>query len=160
MSSVVEAELPGVLGPGPRVLGDRIQRCPGQIQAGGTTFAVKHFRLETGQDSQILRITLEPAEGIGDLVERAFTVVPVGRVADIVGQPGQVDQVRVAAQPDGHTPPDLGDFQGVRQPGARGVAVPGTDHLGLVGEPAQRSASAGHGRGPWRRRCGARCPSA
>jgi hypothetical protein len=51
--------------------------------------------------------------------------VPVRRVADVVGQPGQVHQIRIAAQPDGHPAADLGDLQRVRQPGAGGVTVPG-----------------------------------
>ena len=101
---------------------------------------IKHFGLKAGQDPEILGVALEAAVLGGDLVERPLAVVPVGRVADVVGQPGQLDQVEVAAQPDRHSPPDLGHLQRVRQPGARRVTFPGSDDLRLVRQPAQRGA--------------------
>jgi len=72
-----------------------------------------------------------------ELIERALAVVAVGRVPDVVGQTGKLHEVKVAAQPDRHAPPDLGHFQGVRQPGARSVTFAGSDNLRLVGQPAQ-----------------------
>ena len=101
---------------------------------------IKDFGLEAGQDSEILRVALEAAVAGRELVERTFAVVPVGRVADVVGQAGQLDQVEVAAQPDRHPPPDLGHLQRVSQPGTRCVTLTGTDDLRLVGQPAQRGA--------------------
>ncbi len=101
---------------------------------------IKHFGLKAGQDPEILRVALEAAVRRGDLVERPLAVVPVRRVADVVGQPGQFDQIGVAAQPDRHPPPDLGHLQRMRQPGARSVAFAGSDHLRLVRQPSQRGA--------------------
>src|SRR6478672_7883397 len=59
---------------------------------------------------------------------------------DVVSEPGHVDEVGVAAQPDRHPAADLCDLQRVRQPGARGVALTRPDHLRLVGESTQRRA--------------------
>ena len=101
---------------------------------------VKDFGLQPGQDAEVLRVALESAVLGGQLVERTFAVVTVGRVPDIVRQPGHIDQIGVAAQPDRHAAADLGHLQRVRQPGARGVALAGPDHLRLVGQPAQRGA--------------------
>ena len=101
---------------------------------------VKDFRLQPGQDAEVLRVALEAAVLGGELVERPFTVVPVGRMPDVVGQPGHVDQVGIAAQPDGHPPADLGHLQRMGQPGARRLTLARPDHLRLVGQPAQRGA--------------------
>ena len=99
---------------------------------------VKHFGLETGQDPEILGIAFETAILVGDLIECAFAVVPVGRVPDVMGQPGQLDEVEVAAHSDRHAAPDLRDLQRVGQPGARGVTFTRSDDLCLVGQAAQR----------------------
>ena len=103
-------------------------------------FRVKDFRLQPGQNAEVLRIALEAAVFDGDLVERAFTVVAVRRMPDVVGQPGHVDEVGIAAETDGHPPADLGDLQRVGQPGARRLALARPDHLRLVGQPAQGGA--------------------
>ena len=58
-------------------------------------------------------------------------------MADVVGQPGHVDEVGITAQPDRHTAADLGHLQRVGQPGARRLALARPDHLRLVGQPAQ-----------------------
>ena len=55
-------------------------------------------------------------------------------------RPGHVDEVGIAAQPDRHAAADLGDLQRVGEPGARRLALPWPDHLGLVGQPAQGGA--------------------
>ena len=101
---------------------------------------VKDFRLQPGQDAEVLRVALEAAVFGGHLVERPFTVMTVGRMADVVRQPGQVDQIGIAAQPDRHPAADLGHLQRMSQPGARRLALTGPDHLRLVGQPAQRRA--------------------
>ena len=56
------------------------------------------LRLEPGEDPQRLRVALEPAAGGAELVQRALAVVPERRVADVVRQPGGVDDVGVGAQ--------------------------------------------------------------
>ncbi len=101
---------------------------------------IKDFRFQPGQNTEVLRVAFEAAVLGGELVEGPFTVVAVGRVPDVVGQPGHVDQVGIAAQTDGHSPADLGHLQRVGQPGARCLALPRPDHLGFVGQSAQRGA--------------------
>jgi hypothetical protein len=102
--------------------------------------SIKHFGFEAGEDAEVLRVALEAAERFRDLVERPLTVVSVRRMPDVVGQAGEVHQVRVATQADGHPAADLRDLQRVGQPGPRGLALAGADHLRLVGEAAKRRA--------------------
>src|SRR6185503_309869 len=94
------------------------------------------------QDAQRLRVALEAAAGTGELVERAFAVVPERRVADVVREPGGVDDVGVAPEVLGDPPPDLGHLQRVREPGARRAAdlraLTRPDDLRLAREPPQR----------------------
>ena len=101
---------------------------------------IKDFGLKTGENPEILGVAFEAAMLGSDLVERAFAVVAVGRVPDVVRQTAQLDQVEVAAEPDRHSAPDLRHFQRMCQPGARGVSFARADDLCLVGEPAQRGA--------------------
>ena len=104
-----------------------------------------------------------PAVG-GDRVQGPLAVVAERGVADVVGEARGVDDVGVGPEVLGHAPPDLGDLERVRQPGARhagdlGVLV-GTDDLRLAGEAAQRrrvqhpSPVAGEGRAPVAARLG------
>ena len=58
-------------------------------------------------------------------------------MADVVGEPREVDEVGVAAQPDRHAPSDLRHLERMGQPGPWRLALPRTDDLGLVGQPAQ-----------------------
>jgi hypothetical protein len=101
---------------------------------------IKDFGLQAGQDPEVLRITLKAAVRRRELIERLLAVVPVRRVPDVVGQSGHVDKVGVAAQPDRHPAPDLGDLQRMGQSRARSVAVPRPDDLCLVSKAAQRGA--------------------
>ncbi len=137
---VVEAELASIRTPRPGIFGDRIQPRPGQVQSHAMPLLIKDFGLQAGQDPEVLRITLEAAVRRGELIERLFPVVAVRRVPDVVGQTGHVDKVGVAAQPDRHPPPDLGDLQRMGQSRARGIAFPRPDDLCLVGKAAQRGA--------------------
>ena len=152
----IEAEFATPFAALPGVLGDGVQSGPGEVEPDAAdAVMVEHFGLQSGQDPEVLGIALESPARRGELVQRPLAVVPVGRVADVVGQPGHVYQVRVATQRDGHAPADLGDLQRVGQPRSRIVAVCGSsrsgftssgftssgpDHLGLVGQPAQRRA--------------------
>jgi hypothetical protein len=124
----------------PRIFGDRVQGCSSQIQTSAISLRVKYFGFKAGQDSKVLRIALETPMLSRDFVERLLAVVSVRRVADVVGQACQLDQIEVAAQPDRHSTPDLGHFQRVRQPGARSVTLTGSNDLRLVGQPSQRRA--------------------
>jgi hypothetical protein len=107
----VETELVALWTPLPRVLGDSVQACTGQIQTSGKTLRIKDFGLKPGQDTEVLGIALESAVRLGDLIQRALAVVSVGRMADVVGQPGHVDEVGVAAETDRHAATDLRDLQ-------------------------------------------------
>ena len=81
-----------------------------------------------------------PPYATAQIVERRLAVVPERRMADVMGEAGQVDQVRVAAQPDRHSATDLRDLERMRQPGPRRVAFPRPHDLGLAGEPPERGA--------------------
>ncbi len=136
----VEAEL-AMRGPAPpRVLGHRVQRGPGQVEPGAVIMGAKDFGLQPGQDAEVLRVALEAAVVGGQLVESALTVVTVWRMPDVVGQSGHVDEVRIAAKPDGHTAADLRHLKRVGQPGARRLALAWPDDLRLVRQAAQGSA--------------------
>ena len=134
---VVEPEFAFPVTARPRIFGDRVQGCSSQVQPSAIPLCVKYFGLKAGQDSEILRIALEAAMLSRDLVERLLAVVSIGRVSDVVGQAGQLDQIEVAAQPDCHPTPDLRHLQRVRQPGARSVTLTGSNDLRLVGQPSQ-----------------------
>ena len=45
---------------------------------------------------------------------------------EVVGEPRHLDDVRVAAEGVTEFPRDLGDLEGVREPGAREVRLPAT----------------------------------
>ena len=128
----------GPLPPGPGVLGDGIETGPREVDAHRTTGGVQGLGLQAGQDAQGLGVALEAADGLGDDIERLLAVVPVGRVAQVVGQAGGVDDVGIAAQglPEGAT--DLGDLQGVGQAGAHEVVAGGPQDLGLGAQAPQR----------------------
>jgi hypothetical protein len=61
-------------------------------------------------------------------------------MSDVVGQSGHVDEVGIAAKPDGHAPADLRHLERVRQPGARRLALARPDYLRLVRQPSQGGA--------------------
>ena len=77
----------------PGVLAGGVERGPRQVQP-----AARDLQLQPGEDAQRLGVALEAAARRAELVERALAVVPERRVADVVGEPGRVDDVGVAAQ--------------------------------------------------------------
>ena len=79
----------------------------------------------------------KPPKSMATSLSARSPLCPYGRMADVVGETGEVDEVGVAAQPDRHAPPDLGHLERVGQPGPWRLALPRTDDLGLVGQPAQ-----------------------
>ena len=133
----VEAELAAAGRAPPRVFRHRVQRRPGEIQPDADPLGIKDFRLQSGEDPEVLGVALEAAARGGELVESTFAVVAIGRMADVVGQSGHIHQVGIAAERDRHAAADLGDFQRVGEPGARVVALPGTDHLRLIRQSAE-----------------------
>ena len=94
-----------------------------------------HFGLEAGEDAQGLGVAFEAV--LGDLVEGGLAVMSVGRVADVVGKPGHVAEVRVQAQAAADAAGNLADLERVGEAGAGCVAVAGSDDLRFIGEAAQ-----------------------
>ena len=134
----------------PGVLGGGVQGGAGEVEADADQLAGPASRhealgLEPGQQAQRLGVALEAAAVLGELVERLFAVVPEGRVAQVVGEAGGLDEVGVAAEGRAELPADLGALQGVGEPGAgagvpgRGCAVPGVTTWVL---PASRRSAA------------------
>ena len=134
---LVEPELAIVRSSPPRVFRHRIQPGPGEVQPGAVILGAKDFRLQAGEDAEVLRVALEAAMLGGQLVQGPFAVVAVWRMADVVGQPGHVDEVGIAAKADRHATPDLRHLQRVGQPGPWRVTLAGPDDLRLVRQPAQ-----------------------
>ena len=124
--------------PRPRVLARRVQRRPGQVEPDAAPGRRERLGLQPGEDPQALRVALEAAGGPRHLVERRLAGVPERRVAEVVREAGRLDQVGVAAERLAELAADLRALQRVGQPGAREVALPRHDDLGLRGEPAQR----------------------
>ena len=75
---------------------------------------------------------------VGDGRERRLAGVTERWVTEVVRQAGGLDQIGVAAERLADSATDLRALQGVGEPGAREVALPRHDDLGLAGEPAQR----------------------
>ena len=122
----------------PRVLADRVEAGPGEVQAGRAPVRADDLRLEPGQDPQRLRVALEAADRVGDRVQRVLAVVPERRVAEVVGQAGGVDDVGIGAELGADLAADLGHLERVGQPGAREVVLARADDLGLGRQAAKR----------------------
>ena len=122
----------------PRVLRDGVEAGPRQVDADRPPGCVKGLGLQPGQDPEGLGIALEAPDLAGHDVERLLTVVPVGRVAQVMGQAGGVDDVGVASQRLPQGAPHLRHFQGVGEPGAHEVVSSGPQHLGLGPQAPQR----------------------
>jgi hypothetical protein len=84
-----------------------------------------------------LRIAFEPADGIGESIQFIFPVVTEGRMAEIVGQAGDFDNVGVTPQGFSEFARDLRDLEGVGQSGSREIILAGDHHLGLRCEPPE-----------------------
>ena len=84
-----------------------------------------------------MRISLETA--LRDLIERIFAVVAIGRVADIVVEPGHVTEIRIEAEAGPDAAGNLANFERVGKPGARGIAITWAYDLGFIRQSPQRS---------------------
>ena len=92
---------------GPGVLGGGVQGGAGEVEADGA-FGGEAFGLDAGEEPQRLGVSFEAAAVVGELVQCLFAVVAEGRVAEVVGEAGGLDEVRVAAQGRAEFPADLG----------------------------------------------------
>jgi hypothetical protein len=72
------------------------------------------------------------------LVERAFSSVAKGGMANVVPERDRLDQVFVEPQSPADRARDLGHFEGVGQAGPVMIALRVDEHLGLVLEPPER----------------------
>ena len=116
----------------PRVLADRVQGRPRQVQARGNAARANDLGLQARDDAQGLGVALEPADRGGRRVERALAVMTEGRMAEVVGQTRRVHDIRVGPQLLAELAAHLGDLEGTQRRGvedARAVAL----KLGALG---------------------------
>ena len=118
---------PGAFGVGH----DTVAHFPAQVEAPALFFQLVHH-------PQALHIMLEPART--ELVERPFSGVAKGRVAQVMGQADGLGQVLVQAQGAGNGAGDLRHLQRMGQPGAVQVPFRGQEYLGLLLQAAERLA--------------------
>ena len=126
--------MPGAIGERTVVLDQAFQRFPGKIE----TVEVGVAPLQIGHDVQGLGVVVETAERCETLIERALAGVAERRMAEVVTKRRRFRQILVEAERAAERAGDLGDLQGVRQAGAEMIALMEDEHLGLVGEPAER----------------------
>ena len=126
--------MPGAVGERAVVLDQAFERFPGQVEPVEIGIAP----LQRRHDVQRLRVVVEAAEAGEAAVERALAGMAERRMAEVVAERGGLGQVLVEAERAGERAGDLGDLQRVRQAGAEMIALVEHEHLGLVGEPAER----------------------
>ncbi len=110
------------------VLDQAFKGFPGEVQA----IELGVFPLQPGDNSQGLGVVIEAAIGGHELVEFAFAGMAKGRVAKIVGQGQGFGQILVKAEDAGNGPCDLGNFNGMGEPGAVVVALVIHENLGFM----------------------------
>ena len=114
----------------PGVLACGVERGTREIQAHAAPRGwVDDLRLQASHHPEGLRITLEAADRLGQPIEFAFAVVTEGRVAQVVSESGDVDEIGVAAQGRAHLTGDLCDLKRVRQARAGEVGAASHEHL-------------------------------
>ena len=116
------------------VLGEALQRLPGQIEA--VMGEVAAFQL--GDDAQRLHVVVEAAAPRHAGIERALARVAEGRMAEIVRERDGLRQILVQPQRAGDGARHLRDLERVREPGTEMVALMRDEDLRLVLEPAER----------------------
>ena len=122
----------------PRILADRVQGRPRQIQARRNAARADDLGLQACDDAQGLGVALEPADRGGRRIQGALAVMPEGRMPEVVGQTRGVHDVRVGPQFLAELTADLRDLEGVREAGAHEVVRDRTQHLRLFAEATQR----------------------
>ena len=122
------------IGLGPRVLAGTVEGRAGEVEAIALRLAVSivhdDFGLQASENTQGLRVALETIKR--DLIERVFAIVSIGWVADVMGKPCHIAEIRIEAEPSTDAARDLANLQGVGQPGARGIAVARPDDLRFI----------------------------
>ena len=116
------------------MLDQAFQRLPGEVQPVEGRIAP----LERGDDAQRLRVVVEAAAVLEAAVERALAGMAERRMAEIVRERQRLGEVLVEPERARERAGDLGDLQGMGQPGAVMVALVEDEHLRLVRQPAER----------------------
>ena len=115
------------------MLDQALERLPGKIEPVEPGVAA----FQRSDHAQGLRIVVEAAVGREAAVERALAGMAERRMAEIVGERERLGEVLVEPERAGERARDLGDLEGVGQPGAEMVALVEHEDLGLVREPAE-----------------------
>ena len=116
------------------VLGQALQRLPGQVQpvpAGVAALQQRHH-------AQALGVVVETAERLHRQVQRILAGMAERRMAEIVCQRQRLGQVLVQTELPSDRASDLRHLDRMRQPGAVEVALVIDEHLGLVLEFPKR----------------------
>src|SRR5699024_424063 len=92
------------------VLARGIEGRAGEIKAYGVPLIIDDLGLQAGKNAQGLCVAFKAAAFGGYFIKRVFTVVAIGRVPDVVGQPGHLTQVGIKAQAGANAAGNLGDF--------------------------------------------------
>ena len=116
------------------MLDQAFQGFPGEVEAVEAGIAA----LQAGHDGERLGVVVETAIGGEAAIERALAGMTERRMAEVVGERAGLGEVLVEAQRARQRARDLGHFEGVGEPGAVMIALVVDEHLGLVGEPAER----------------------
>ena len=122
----------------PRVLATRVEAGAGQVEAVRAAIGPEHLGLQPGEQAERLGVALEPADVVRPGGQRALPVVTEGRVPEVMGEAGAVDDIRIEPQVDRELAADLRDLERMGEPVAGEVEARGrAEHLRLDGEAAQ-----------------------
>src|SRR5262249_59063140 len=93
--------------------------------------------LKRRHHSQRLRVMIETAAGCEAAIERSLAGMPEGGMAQIVSERQRLGQILIETERAGERARDLGDLEGVGQPGAKMIPFVEDEDLGLVRESAK-----------------------
>src|SRR4029077_6329403 len=122
------------IGQRPVVLDDTFERLPGEIEPVECRIAP----LGRGDRAQRLCIVIEAAEVSEAGIERPLSRMPERRMPEVVREGKRLGEILVETERAGERTGDLGDLQGVGEPGAIMIPLMDHEHLRLVLQPAER----------------------
>ncbi len=117
----------------PIVLGQALEGLPGEVEAVEAGIAA----LQAGDHRQRLGVVVESAMSGEASIECALAGMAERRMAEVMGERAGLREILVEAERARQRARDLGDFEGVGEPGAIVVALVVDEHLRLVGKPAE-----------------------
>lgn len=97
------------------------------------------FRFEAAKNAQGLGVSFKATEGRRNFIECFFSVVPIGRMTDIMRQARRLNDVWVGAKILRQRAPYLCYLERVRQASANEIVRLRSDNLRFRPEPAQRA---------------------